>query len=280
MKRLTRDHTVPYQRRYSTFEPAMTIEPGETILVETINHMTPVVETEADLHPHGSAEYREREETGPIYVNGAKPGDMLAIRIEKIDVVGLPHAMGYGVLADEYPQKPVAFPVKNGRCMLPGGISIPEALMIGEICTVPKDGKPVFFDQGGNMDFTEIKPGNTLYLPVYHEGGLLYVGDVHASQGDGELLAEGAETAADVTLTIDIDRKYRMTRPLVQTPDSLIVIVRREGFAETMKQGAKDMAGLISRLHNVSEEDAYTLKPGTTLTISKDIPTRKMRNAE
>jgi amidase len=259
MKRLTREHTVPYQKRYTTFEPAITIEAGETILVETINHMTPVVETEADLHPHGSPEYREREETGPIYVNGAKLGDMLAIHIEKIDVVGLPHAMGYGVLAGEYPQKPVAFPVKNGRCILPGGISIPEARMIGEICTMPKDGKPVFYDHGGNMDFTEIRPGNTLYLPVFHEGGLLYVGDVHAAQGDGELLAEGAETAADVTLKIDIDREYQMNRPLVETSDTLIVIVRREGFAETMKLAARDMAGLISRLHGVSEEDAYML---------------------
>ena len=106
MKRLTRDYTIPCDQRYRVFDPAITIESGETIIVETVNHMTPVVRNEDDLHPHGSPEYCEREETGPIYVRGARPGDMLAIRIENIRLVGLPHAHGSGPHCDRFPQRP------------------------------------------------------------------------------------------------------------------------------------------------------------------------------
>ena len=115
MKRLSREHTVPNRSRYQVFDPALTIESGETIIVETINHMTPIVRSEKDLHPHGSPQYLEREETGPIYIRGARPGDALAIYIEQIETVGLPHAHGWGPLAETYPQAPIAFPVENGR---------------------------------------------------------------------------------------------------------------------------------------------------------------------
>jgi len=91
VKRLSREHTIPGDSRYQVLKSAITIEPGETIIVETINHMTPIVRSREDLHPHGSPQYREREKTGPIYVNGAGPGDALAIHIGEIEMVGLPH---------------------------------------------------------------------------------------------------------------------------------------------------------------------------------------------
>lgn len=257
MKRLSRENTVPLHSRYRAFDPVLTIDPGETIIVETINHMTPIVRSEADLHAHGSPDYQEREETGPIYINGAQPGDMLAVGIKKIEVVGLPHAHGWGPLAENYPGKPMAFPAENGRCKLPGGISVPLHPMVGDIYTTPDT--PTHFDHGGNMDFTEICPGNTLYLPVFHEGGLLVLGDVHAVQGDGEILGEGGECAADVTVTIGIDRKYRNPRPLVETPDSLITLACRGNLFNSIKLATEDMTNLVANLHNISKEDAYIL---------------------
>jgi len=173
MKRLAREHTVPLNMRYRIFDPVLTIESGETIVVETINHMTPIVWSERDLHPHGSPEFREREETGPIAVRGAKPGDMLAVYIEKIEIVGLPHAQGSGPLAEKFPQEPMIFPVKDDRCIFPGGLSVPLSPMIGDIYTTPSSSTPQYFDigdHGGNMDFTEVKPGNTLYLPRLSRG--------------------------------------------------------------------------------------------------------------
>jgi len=256
MKRLSRKNTVLHSR-YRVFDPVLTIDPGETIVVETINHMTPVVRSAADLHPHGSPEYREREETGPIYVRGAQPGDMLAIHIEQINIIDLPHAHGWGPLADVYPQEPIAFPIRNRRCALPGGISVPLHPMIGDIYTTPAS--PQYFDHGGNMDFTEVRPGNTLYLPVFYEGGLLVMGDVHAAQGDGELLGEGAESAADVTVSINVDREYRSPRPLVETPDALICLACRDTLFGSIRLATEDMIELLSNIHGISKADAYIL---------------------
>jgi amidase len=256
MRRLSRDKRVPDGRRYEVFEPQMTIEPGETIIVETINHMTPIVESEADLHAHGSPEYREREETGPIFVDGAKPGDMLAIHIESIEIVGLPHAHGFGPLRDRYPQKPLALPVAGGRVRFPGGLSAPLQTMVGDIYTTPPKER-THYDHGGNMDFVDVKPGNTLYLPVYHEGGLLVLGDVHACQGEGEVFGEGAETAADVTITVGIDRRVRCARPVVETPDAWICLACRGAMYDGLTLAMEDAVDLLSRLHGVGAEDGY-----------------------
>ncbi len=257
MKRLSRSNTVPDHQRYKVLEPVMTIDPGETIIVETINHMTPVVTSEADLHAHGSPDYREREETGPIYVNGAIPGDMLAVRIDRIDFVGYPHAHGCGPLADQYHQQPILVPVENGICSMPGGISVPATPMIGDIYTTPL--KPVSYDHGGNMDFTEVRPGNTLYLPVFHKGGLLVLGDVHALQGDAEIYAEGAETAADVTVTISVDSRFRHPRPLVETPDMLYTVACRGALFDSIQLATADMVDLLAGMYGMSKNDAYIL---------------------
>lgn len=256
MRRLSRKHTVG-RDRYQSFEPAMTIDPGEAIVVETINHMTPIVHSEKDLHAHGSPQYREREETGPIYVNGACPDDCLAVEILDIQIVGLPHAHGGGPLIEDYPQEPVAFPIEHGRCRLPGGLSVELSPMIGDIYTVPSSPSPQYFDHGGNMDFTEVRPGNTLYLPVFHKGGLLVLGDVHAAQGDAEIFGEGAECAADVTVKIGIDRKYRSPRPLIETSDKLISLAGRGTLFDSIKLATEDMTELLARVHGIEKRDAY-----------------------
>jgi amidase len=240
-------------------DPVFAVDPGETIVVETINHMTPVVRSEKDLHAHGSPEYREREETGPIHVRGARPGDTLAIRIEGIEIVGLPHAYGAGPLADVYPQRPLIFPVREQRCLLPGGISLPLAPMVGDIYTTPAVPEPPYPDHGGNMDFAGVCPGSILYLPVYHDGGLLVLGDVHALQGEGELYGEGAETAADVTVTIDVSRRYHCPRPLLETASDLTCLASRESLFDSIRVAMQDMVQLLSQYYSISQADAYVL---------------------
>lgn len=259
MRRLAREHTVPHGERYRVYDPVMTVKPGETVVVETINHMTPVVRSAEDLHAHGTEEYQERMETGPIFVEGAGPGDMLAVKIEKIEVVGIPHAHGSGPLLDLYPQQPLLFPCRDGRVSFPGGLTVPYTPMVGDIYTTPERPKDNCFDHGGNMDFTEVKPGNTLYLPVFRPGGLLVLGDVHAAQGDGEIYGEAAETAADVTITVSIDRKYRSPRPMVETADRLICLGGRGVLFESLRLVVRDMSELLARLYGVREEEAYIL---------------------
>jgi acetamidase/formamidase len=89
MQRITRDHTVPVRSRYRVLEPVAEVELDHSFVVETINFRTPVIQTPEDANP---PVYREREETGPIYVKGIAQGDVLAIHVEDIQPVG--HASG------------------------------------------------------------------------------------------------------------------------------------------------------------------------------------------
>jgi amidase len=119
--------------------------------------------------------------------------------------------------------------------------------MVGDIYTTPSVPDPVGAAHGGNMDFTEVRPGNTLYLPSFHEGGLLVLGDVHAFQGDGQIFGEGGECAAEVTVTLDVDRTYRHPRPLVETPECLIGLAQGEDLFGSIQMAVRDMTLLASR---------------------------------
>ena len=261
MKRLTRDpeHLLTGEEGRIAGSPAMTIDPGETVVVETINHMTPIVRGESDLHPHSSPEYRERKETGRISVRGARPGMMLKVRIDSIEPVGFPHAKGSGSLKERFPQEPKLFPVEDGRVHLPGGISIPYSPSICEIYTTPDRPEHEWLDNGGCMAAKDICPGNTLYLPVFHEGGLLTLGDVHAAQGDAELYGEGAEMAAIVTITVDIDDRTRSGRPLLESREFLMSLGCRGTLWEAIGLVTTDMVDILSRLYGIEEKYAYLL---------------------
>ncbi len=85
----------------------------------------------------------------------------------------------------------------------------------------------------------------------------LGLGDVHAAQGDGEVFGEGAETAADVTVRISVDRKVNLKRPFVETEDSFITLAKRRDVYESSKLAIADMLDFLSRHHNISKKDAY-----------------------
>ena len=181
MKRITRDNTVPQSLRHKVREPVAEVELGEIFVVETINFRTPVIRTPEDANP---AEYHEREETGPIFVKGVEPGDVMAIHIEDIQPEG--HASG-GWWQD--PKENSFLEIADGRVHFPGNLRAPLRMMIGDIRVQPTGGVANPWDNGGNMDFKDISSNNTLMLRAELPGGLLVLGDLHAVQGDGEILA-------------------------------------------------------------------------------------------
>ncbi len=256
IKRITRDKTIAPNVRYSTYldensplrRPAIEVEQGESV-VETINGPCPIIRTPDDVNP---AEYQEREETGPIFVKGIEAGDVLAIRIEKITPVG--HALGSYRDAGTN----TFLRLQDGKVHLPGGLNVPQHMMIGDICVVPDypiGGNP--WDQGGNMDFRDICAGNTLYLRACLPGGLLILGDVHACQGDGELAGVGAECAGDVQVSITRDEIYLPERPLIRKPHSFVCIVSRQDYALARDMALQDAAKILARIKTISYEEAY-----------------------
>jgi amidase len=253
MKRVTRDKTIPVHSRYTIHKPVLDVDLDESFLVETINFRTPIIRTPKDANPK---EYREREETGPIYINGIDAGDVLAIHIEAIKPEG--HASG---LWWDDPNMNSFLRIENNKVYFPGGLWALQHMMIGDISVTPAKGWDSVggnpWDNGGNMDFKDVAPGYTLYLRSELKGGLLVLGDVHACQGDGELSGLGAECAATVQLRITKDETFLPERPMIKKPNSFIAIACRRDYGEAWQLAARDASKILSRIVRVTENEAF-----------------------
>lgn len=253
MTRISRQHTVSPQQRHKVRQPVATVELGETFIVETINDPSPIIRTPADANPNI---VKVREETGPIFVKGIKPGDVIAIEILDIRPEG--HAAG-GWWED--PKVKSFLEIKDGKVHFPGGLRTPVRMMIGDIRVQP--GEPGYtrnwnpWDYGGNMDFKDVCAGNTLCLKAELPGGLLVLGDLHAFQGDGEILGLAAECAGEVTLRITKDTRYLSDRPLIIKKDSFVCLACRHDYAAARDQAVDDAKKVLARIAGCTEKEAY-----------------------
>jgi amidase len=248
--RISRDKTVPPNQRYQVREPVAEVGLSETFIVETINFRTPIIRNPRDANPEL---YREREETGPIYIKGIQPGDVLKIHIESITPEG--HASG-GWWHD--PHENAFLEIKDGRVHFPGGLSVPIHMMIGDIYVTPDECPPYNpWDNGGNMDFKDIAEGNDLLLRACLPGGLLVLGDCHAVQGDGEILGLGAECAAEVRITITKNELILPERPTILKSASFVSIACRKEYAEARDLAVQDATKILARLVGCTEQEAY-----------------------
>ena len=249
MKRVSRNNTVPQHLRHEVREPVAEVELGETFVVETMNFRTPVIRTPEDANP---VEYHEREETGPIFVKGIEPGDILAIRIENIQPEG--HASG-GWWED--PKVNSFLEIKDGSVHFPGGLRVPLHMMIGDIRVQPAEDIANPWDNGGNMDFKDICAGNILMLRAQLPGGLLVLGDLHAAQGDGEILGLAAECAGEVTMTITRETDWPVIRPTIKKPESFISIACRWPYHTTRDLAVDDAKKILAHIKGCTEEEAF-----------------------
>jgi amidase len=251
MKRITRDHTVAPQARHKERTPVAEVELGETFIVETINFRTPIIRSAEDANPKS---YREREETGPVFVKGIQPGDILAIEILDIRPEG--HASGGSADASG---RGSFLEIRDGRVHFPGHLVHPLRMMIGDIRVQPAKEVANPWDYGGNMDFKDIAAGNTLLLKAELPGGLLVLGDVHAAQGDGEMEGVAAECAGEVTLRITKEAMWPVVRPTVRKANSFVSIACRsgaDGYWLARDQAVEDATKILANLKGCTEGEA------------------------
>lgn len=168
--------------------------------------------------------------TGPVYVEGTKPGQILKVDIIKIktmDFAVMCVERGAGALADKIKGvETKIIPIRNNKLLINKKVSIEISPMIGVIGTAPKGkGMPTGTpgEHGGNMDCKNITEGVTLYLPVNVKGALLSLGDIHAVMGDGEVCICGAEVSGEVILKAKAIRS-KIPTPCVETADEMIFI--------------------------------------------------------
>ena len=253
-----------------TDAPRLTIDPGETVVFETWDARAGAL---LDREPGAPFELplptpgRGNPLTGPVAVSGAEVGDALVVHINRIDCVS-PGWCGGHAHVGPLPAGRVPRPL--GRVCVHDGtlirfsdeIHLPLRPMIGCIGTAvpgeaPHAGLPG--RHGGNLDHPVVTQGSTVLLPVFADGGLLYIGDVHAAQGDGELSGVGLEIPADVTVTVDIDRGRRLQWPWVVTEDSVIVMTSAMEFGDARREAVEEVVRVLESQLGLEPADALAL---------------------
>ena len=210
--------------------PAATAKSGDTVVFETMDCFGGQITCESDQL--GSLDWsRINPATGPLFIEGAEPGDTLKVEILRIDlaaqaaVVEMPDSGVTGLWADA--EKTKILPVAEGKAVFNDRLTLPAQPMIGVIGTAPKEGAISTGTpdaHGGNMDCKRIGEGATLYLPVNVPGALLAMGDLHALMGDGEVCVCGGEIAGAVTVKVSVVKGVKLPLPFLTTAEHAMAI--------------------------------------------------------
>ncbi len=214
-------------------DPVVRIQSGETLVVEAEDALSGQIRVPGDRRDKSTMPF-SNPVAGPIYVEGAEPGDALAVRIESIEsrdgqcatYTGPPRQLAEWLGVD-VPHGAHVCPIRDGLIHFDERITIPFAPMLGCIGTAPAWGVPTSVPagpHGGNLDLVEVCPGSTIHLPVFVAGGYLYLGDAHAAMGHGELSATGLEMASRSTITVHLRKQLPLAMPRIETPDEIVSI--------------------------------------------------------
>ncbi|MCX7420237.1 MAG: acetamidase/formamidase family protein [Planctomycetia bacterium] len=215
-------------------EPRVRIQSGETLIVETEDALSGQIRKAGDRRDRTTMPF-SNPQTGPIYVEGAEPGDSLAVTIHEIKPIlnqcatytGNPKQLCEW-LGTDCPQNAHVMPIRDGLIYFSDEITIPYTPMLGCLGTAPDIGSPTALPAGpygGNMDIIEVCPGNTISLPVFVTGGFLYLGDAHAAMGHGELSATGLEMPAETRLTVNLIKGKKLLSPRIESPTEIMTVV-------------------------------------------------------
>ena len=264
----------------NSFKPRLTIAPGETVQFETLDassgqlsrNSTAVDLTKLDLAFVNPV-------TGPVFIDGAQPGDALKITVLGFQPSGwgwTGNIPGFGLLADQFPQAHLHhwnYEKSLAPAMYGPGGRVPLRPFTGTIGVAPAaPGLHSIIpprNVGGNMDVRDITEGVELYLPVEVAGALFSVGDTHAAQGDGEVCGTAIESPIDVALKFDLVKGANLRMPRYVTPGPVTNHFDTKGYEVTTGIGPDLMAGarmavsemieLLSRRFGYSAIDAYML---------------------
>ncbi len=259
--------------------PVLTVASGDTVTIETLSGAERAMPPEGFHVPEVQREIQRtvpRMEpghllTGPVAVEGARPGDVLEIRIKEIELGvdwgwNMIHPL-IGTLTEDFPDyRMVNIPLDKARNVgvMPWGLELELAPFFGVMGVAPPPawGKvssvaPRAF--GGNLDLKELVAGTTLYLPVFVEGGRFSCGDGHGVQGDGEVNVTAIETALTGTFEFILRPDLSLDGPLAETPEHHVTIGLDPDLDRAAEKALKAMIALMGRLAGLGREDAYML---------------------
>lgn len=248
--------------------PVLTLWPGDSL------HTTTLDSGGVDQHGKTQALFGNPQ-TGPFYVMGAEPGDVLVIRIKRLrlnrdyadsldSLVGRALSPALAAKATEL-GKPVRWKLDLERSMAhpesPSphlqNLSVPMRPMLGGLAVAPGFGSaPISTGDtgrfGGNMDFNEIREGATVYLPVSQPGALLYLGDAHALQGDGETSQYGLETSMDVEIDVDVIHRKNIATPRVESDTQIMALGQAGSLDDALRAATSGMVQWLQQDHGLT----------------------------
>jgi acetamidase/formamidase len=209
--------------------------------------------------------------TGPIFIEGAEPDDVLEVRIQKIQLA-IPYALnafspGRGFLPEDFPYERVKMiPLDEKRMVaqFADGIEIPLHPFFGSMGVAPPpsagriSSAPPWVN-AGNLDNKELVAGTTLFIPVHAPGALFEVGDGHAGQGDGEVDITALETSLVGTFQFVVRKDMRLRWPRAETPASFITMGLHEDLTEATKMAVREMIDFLMQEKHMTRDDAYML---------------------
>ena len=209
--------------------------------------------------------------TGPIYIEGAEPGDVLEVRILKIELTS-PFAYngfrpGSGFLPDDFPfARTKIIPLDRTRMMghFADSVEIPMRPFFGSMGVAPPEANgrinsaPPWI-HAGNLDNKELVEGTTLYIPVHAKGALFEVGDGHAGQGNGEVDITAMETQLTGTFQFIVRKDMHLKWPRAETPTHYITMGLHEDLTEATKLAIREAIDFLATEKHLSREDAYML---------------------
>lgn len=267
---------------YTTFSGAhpvaLRIKSGDRVITKTID--SGGVDWDGKSLP-----YRGNPETGPFYIEGAEPGDEIVVKFEKIET-NRTTAHSASLLAPytvdptaiiarvDREARPANWIIDKARGVAyldqpadqpinqPGGIELPLNPMLGCVAVAPERKQAIATSTpgnfGGNMDYNGVITGAKVMLPVFEPGAMLFMGDGHARQGDGEIVGSGMETSMDVEFTVELVKNKKVAWPRLENDTHIMVLGSSRALLEALQHATSELQRWLMDDYGFTERGAQT----------------------
>lgn len=266
------DHSIP---------PIATVQSGESINFDLLDASCGQIVESSTVEAIHTLDFSQVDQVnGPIYVEGAEPGDTLEVEFLDYQPAGWGWTAvipGFGLLADEFPEPALKIwrleGGAEGVAEFAPGIRVPLAPFCGEIGLAPAADGPHStippYRHGGNMDTKHLTKGTRLFLPVEVPGALYSMGDGHAAQGDGEVCGTAIETPMRATVRLTVRKDMQVQEPQFLTAGPLAQRTNTAPYyatdgigpdlMEAVRNAVRHMIGHLQRTYQLSRAEAYML---------------------
>jgi amidase len=246
-------------------KPAYVARDGERVVIETKDCFSGSVTDSKQVFEDVSMDL-VNPATGPVEISGMVPGDTLCVAIENIrlgktGVIMCSPELG-NLNRNVRRSRTKIVKLKTNRATFSDDLEVELNPHIGVIGVSPSRGEfPTFHpgDYGGNMDTVETCEGSKVYLPVFIDGAMLAMGDVHAAMGDGEVCGTGIETSAEITVKLSKAEELELKRPMIETPIEWLSFAAAKTLDEAARLATSDMVRFIQDRRGIDFEEAYMI---------------------